>query len=81
MCPGVKHLIRFNNKLRSSSLCLCRVCAKIISAGISWKEGRKEGKKGGRGKEVIITLFYGRGRFQFKHLHGQQLNIHCKVIN
>ena len=49
MCPGVKHLIRFNNKLRSSSLCLCRVCAKIISAGISWKEGRKErGEEGGR---------------------------------
>ena len=49
MCPGVKHLIRFNNKLRSSSLCLCRVCAKIISAGISWKEGRKERREeGGR---------------------------------
>ena len=28
-------------------------------------EGRKEGKNGGRGKKVIITLFYEGGRFQF----------------
>ena len=54
MCPGVKYLIRFNNQLRSSSLCLCRVRAKI-NFGEHIVEGRKEGKKGERGKKVIIT--------------------------
>ena len=33
--PSEAFDIRFNNQLRSSSLCLCRVCAKIISASIS----------------------------------------------
>ena len=42
VCPGLKPLIRLNNQLRSLSLCLPRVRAKIISASISWKEGRKE---------------------------------------
>ena len=28
-------------------------------------DGRKERKKGGRGKKVIITLLYDEGRFQF----------------
>ena len=28
-------------------------------------DGRKEGKKGGRGKKVIITLLHDEGRFQF----------------
>ena len=55
MCPGLKPLITLNNRLR---LCLPRVRAKIISANISWKEGRKEGRKegknGGSGKKVIM---------------------------
>ena len=51
MCPGLKPLITLNNRLR---LCLPRVRAKIISANISWKEGRKEGKNGGSGKKVIM---------------------------
>ena len=66
VCPGLKPLITLNNRLR---LCLPRVRAKIISANISWmegrKEGRKEGKNGGSGKKVIISLFYEGGRIQF----------------
>ena len=47
MCPGLKPLITLNNRVR---LCLPRVRAKIISANISWKEG----KNGGSGKKVIM---------------------------
>ena len=54
VCPGVKHLIRFSNQLGSSSLCLCRVRAKIISAGISWKEGRKEGRREGKNCNFVL---------------------------
>ena len=62
VCPGLKPLITLNNRLR---LCLPRVRAKIISANISWKEGRKEGKNGESGRKVIISLFYEGGRIQF----------------
>ena len=62
VCPELKPLITLNNRLR---LCLPRVRAKIISANISWNEGRKEGKNGGSGRKVIISLFYEGGRIQF----------------
>ena len=48
VCPELKPLITLNNRLR---LCLPRVRAKIISANISWKEGRKEGRKEWRKRE------------------------------
>ena len=48
VCPGLKPLITLNNRLR---LCLPRVRAKIISANISWTEGRKEGRKEWRKRE------------------------------
>ena len=63
MCPRVKHLISFNNRFRSSSLSLQIACKNNFGENIV--EGRKEGKKGGRGKKVVITLFYDGGRFQF----------------
>ena len=74
MCPGLKPLIRLNNKSLSSQ----SACKNNFGERISWTEGRKEGKNGGSGRKVIITLFYEGGRFQFYHPQGQQLN--CKVI-
>ena len=49
------------DQVRSLSLCLRRVRAKIISGSKSLRGGRKEGRK--RGKKVIITLYYEGGRF------------------
>ena len=48
----------FSKSLSSQSACKNNFGEHIV-------EGRKEGKNGGRGKKVIITLFYEGGRFQF----------------
>ena len=48
----------FSKSLSSQSACKNNFVEHIV-------EGRKEGKNGGRGKKVIITLFYEGGRFQF----------------
>ena len=60
----------FSKSLTSQSACKNNFGAHIVEGRkegrtAGRKEGRKEAKNGGRGKKVIITLFYEGGRFQF----------------